>query len=153
MNSSNLTSLESKFFESLNQLIDPMLRAGFGFPCFAPAGAIILETTGRRSGRKHSVPVLATRIGALLLVSTARSRSQWMKNLAATPEVRYWLGGREYEAMAFVFPREAKKPHENIPHEVSCLAQTLIPHSKLFGVRFAVLLTRDGKSNDHLPST
>ena len=153
MNALELKSLESRFFESLNQLIDPMLRAGFGFPCFAPAGAILLETTGRRSGRKRTVPVLATRVGRLLLVSTARSRSQWMKNLAATPDVRYWLGGREYEAVAFVFPLAEKNLQEDIPREVSCLAQTLIPHSKLFGIRFAVLLTRDGKSSDYQSPT
>ena len=146
MNSPTLNSVESQFFNSLNQLVSPLLRAGVGFPCFAPVGAILLETTGRRSGRKIKIPVLATRLGRLLLVSTVRSRSPWMKNLAATPEVRYWLGGREIKAQAFVFLPTANQVPEDLPHEVGCLAKILMPHSKIFGVSFAVLLSKSARA-------
>ena len=86
-----LCQLESIFLKALNQVAEPLIRAGFGNPVCWPIGAIVLETTGRNTDRTYNVPLLATRTGSLLLVSTVRCRSQWLKNLAAHPRARYWL--------------------------------------------------------------
>jgi deazaflavin-dependent oxidoreductase (nitroreductase family) len=144
MTTTDKNSLERQFFNSLNQLIEPLVRAGFGFPCFSPAGAIVLETIGRKSGRKMTVPLAATRIGDLLLVSTVRGRSQWIKNLAANPDSRYWLGGDLYEATAFVFSPTDGDVERDLPENVSSLATALYPQGKLFGVSFAILTPRKG---------
>jgi len=96
--------LESDVFRGVNAIVEPLIRAGFGPPRFWPTGLIVVETHGRRSGRTLTVPLLATKLGDLVLVSTVRSRrSQWVKNLAAHPQVRYWSGGRIRRATAVVF--------------------------------------------------
>src|ERR1043165_2880458 len=97
-----LYQLEATFYKALNRVAEPLVRAGLGNPVCWPAGAIVLEITGRKTGRIYKVPLLAMRTGALLLVSPVRRRSQWLKNLATRPRTRYWLGGRSHEARAFV---------------------------------------------------
>lgn len=144
---SDAKKLEAQFFNSLNQMVEPLVRAGFGFPCFAAAGAVVLETRGRKSGAPRNVPLVATRVGNLLLVSTVRRGSQWVRNLAANPQTRYWLGGRVYEAEAFVFPAfeiENQAAQAGLPESVAALAQILLPQSRLFGVSFAILAPRQG---------
>ncbi|HSB12797.1 MAG TPA: nitroreductase/quinone reductase family protein [Blastocatellia bacterium] len=138
-----LCQLESILFKALNQVAEPLIRAGFGNPVCWPTGAIVLETTGRNTGRTYNVPLVATRIGRLLLVSTVRRRSQWLKNLAIHPRARYWLGGRLYEASAFVMaPGLAEPSLEGMPLLVSYLASILIPQSQLLGIGFAILAPR-----------
>lgn len=135
-----LYQLESNFFKALNQVAEPLIRAGFGNPVCWPTGAIVLETTGRNTGRTYKVPLLATRVGDLLLVSTVRRRSQWLKNLAVHPRTRYWLGGRLHEASAFVMVPGLKLPSlDGMPLPVSYLASMLIPQSRLLGIGFAIL--------------
>lgn len=138
----DVKSLEAQFFGSLNQVVEPLLKAGLGFPCFSAVGAIVLETTGRKSGRKRNVPVMGMRVGNLLLVSTVRSRSQWVKNLAAHPDVTYWLGGIAYKAKAYIFSPHVEKQAIPIPNHVELIAAAILPQSKLFGISFAVLAPR-----------
>ncbi len=89
-----LTEFQNQFFSSLNFWAEPLIRAGLGNPLFWPTGTIVVETTGRKSGRKINVPVLAMRLGEMVVFSTVRSDSQWLKNIVANPEVRYWLAGQ-----------------------------------------------------------
>lgn len=132
--------LESTFFKTLNSVAEPMIRAGLGNPICLPTGAIVLETKGRKTGRTRKVPVLATRIGSLLLISTVRRRSQWLKNLATDPHARYWLGGRLHEASAFVIaPGLAPPPLEEMPPLVSYLVSILNPQCQFLGMGFAIL--------------
>lgn len=136
-----MTRLENDFYRGLNRVVEPLVRAGLGSPVLWPTGAIVLETTGRKTGRTQRVPLLATRVGNLLLVSTVRRRSQWLKNLAANPATRYWLAGRAHEATAFVITREQNAPLD-MPPPARCLANLLIPQSNLFDVGFAILIPR-----------
>ena len=139
--------LESIFFKALNQAAEPLIRAGFGNPVCWPAGAIVLETTGRKTGRIYRIPLLATRIGGLLLVSTVRRRSQWLKNLAMHPRTRYWLGGRLHEASAVVMaPGLATPSLDGTPPLVRFLAGALIPQSQLLGIGFAILAPRQSQT-------
>jgi deazaflavin-dependent oxidoreductase (nitroreductase family) len=103
---------------------------------------IVLETTGRKTGRTHNVPLLATRAGRLLVVSTVRRRSEWLKNLAANTEVSYWMGGRPAQATAFVIAQGVAAAAEALPPSARCLAGALAAHSRLFGTGFAILVPR-----------
>lgn len=89
-------------FSTLNALVRPAVRAGVGNPLPIGAGAVVLETTGRRTGLPRPVPVLSTRFGDTLTVSTVRSDSQWIRNAEADPNVVVWLGGRRRPAVANV---------------------------------------------------
>lgn len=87
--------------------------------------------------------MLATRIGNLIVFSTVRRNSQWVKNLAAKPEVRYWLAGQPREARAFVLTPDPKTSPDQLPPNVNCLAQFLQPQSRWLGISFAILTPRD----------
>jgi len=89
-------------FAALNAVVRPAVQAGIGNPLPVGAGAIVLETTGRRSGLPRPVPVLSTRHGDTLTVSTFRSNSQWIRNAEADPNVSVWLGGTRRDAVASV---------------------------------------------------
>lgn len=65
-------TLESQFFDALNRVAEPAVRAGFGSPGLTPTGLIVLETTGRRSGLSHRVPVIGTLVGGHVVVGTVR---------------------------------------------------------------------------------
>lgn len=136
-----LDRLEADFFRGLNLFVEPLVRAGLGAPLLFPAGAIVIETQGRKSGRQSNVPLLAALVGDLVVVSTVRRRSNWLKNLSAHPEVRYWLRGREQEATAVVIG-PGLEASDGLPPRVSCLAAALKQHTRLFGTGFAILMPR-----------
>jgi deazaflavin-dependent oxidoreductase (nitroreductase family) len=140
--------LETMFLNTLNQFAEPLVRAGLGNPLFWPTGPVVVEVTGRSSGRSYKIPLLATRVGDLLLVSTVRCRSQWLKNLAANPQARYWLAGRPHEATAFVITQGQDAPLDEMPPLARYLANLLIPQSSLFGVGFAILVPRSSANKD-----
>jgi hypothetical protein len=99
----NITdSITKRGFAALNGVVRPVVRAGVGNPLPIGAGAVVLDTTGRRSGLPRSVLVLSTRLGDTLTVSTVRSDSQWIRNAEADPNVAVWLGGTRRDAVATV---------------------------------------------------
>src|SRR5258706_260204 len=116
----NLERMHGDFFRGLNQVVEPLIRAGLGAPILTPVGAIVIETQGRKTGQTLSVPLLAALVGDLVVVSTVRRRSNWLKNLAANPAVRYWLSGRQREATAFAIGPQFELDDE-LPPRVSCL--------------------------------
>ena len=137
--------LQSDFFRGLNQFVEPLVRAGLGAPVLFPAGAIVVETLGRKSGRRLSVPLVAALVGDLVVVSTVRRRSNWLRNLSEHPDVKYWLGGRERQATAFAIGPGIEAPEE-LPQRVRCLVDVLRQHSSLFGTGFAILMPRGSLS-------
>lgn len=91
----NLLDASSKAgFRALNTIVRPLLKLGAGSPWPVGTGLVVLETTGRTTGQRREVPLLATRVGDQVYVSTVRRRSQWVRNLEATPEAFVWLSGR-----------------------------------------------------------
>ena len=139
----SLPSIETEFFRMLNRVVEPMVRAGFGSPRIVPSGLIVLEAEGRKSGRRIRSPLAATRIGSHVIVGTYRGdRSQWVKNLAAQPQTRYWLGGRVREARAFVI-HEGKRFRvpKSLPPHMKAVVRFLAPYRRA-GWAFAVLSPR-----------
>jgi deazaflavin-dependent oxidoreductase (nitroreductase family) len=133
-------SVEAQFFRLLNQLVEPPIRAGWASPRFVPGGLIVLEHRGRRSGRRARVPLAAVRIDGHLMVSTFRGgRSQWVKNLAANPDVRYWVRGRPHRARAMVISaRHRRRSGRAMPAAVRWLIRAVTPYTYA-GWAFAVL--------------
>ncbi len=132
---------EAEFFRAFNALVEPWVRAGCGSPGLLPAGLVVLETTGAKSGLPRCVPLLATVLEGCLFVGTARGgRSHWLRNLRAEPRVRYWLAGREHKGTAFVFAEGAPRPAtQMLPALVRALAEGLLPAATACGWQFVVI--------------
>ncbi|MET0659418.1 MAG: nitroreductase family deazaflavin-dependent oxidoreductase [Steroidobacteraceae bacterium] len=144
-------SIEVQFFRTLNRVIEPMVRAGIGSPRIVPSGFIVLETRGRKTGRVRRTPLAATRIAQHVFVGTFRGeRSQWIRNLAATPSARYWLGGKPRDATAFlIYEGRRFRIPKSLPVAVQAVARLMAALTKA-GWAFAVLRpqvekTRRGK--------
>jgi len=87
-------------FRLLNKVVEPALDRGLGNPLPIGVGAVVIETTGRVSGEPRRVPLMTSRIGDRLMVSTVRDDSQWMANLEADPRLRVQIGGDFRDATA-----------------------------------------------------
>jgi deazaflavin-dependent oxidoreductase (nitroreductase family) len=137
----NDCSIEQQFFRMLNEIVEPRVRAGWGSPRLVPGGLIVLETRGRRTGRRSRLPLAATRMGDHVVVSTFRgARSQWVKNAAANPEVRYWIRGRPKSARAVVIARGSPaRSLSDLPQPLRWLAALLVPYTYA-GWAFAFLM-------------
>jgi deazaflavin-dependent oxidoreductase (nitroreductase family) len=136
-------SLEVEFFRFVNRWVEPQIRAGLGSPRLVPGGLIVLETTGRKSGRRARIPLVATRLQGYVLVGTFRGkRSQWAKNLAAHPEVRFWMGGRARPATAFLLTSSRRpRPLPKLPPLLRAVMALLVPYTRA-GWIFAILAPR-----------
>lgn len=60
----------------------------------------ILSTTGRRTGREHSVELRAVLYGGKFYFSRRSPDSDWLKNAVANPEVRVTAGGGTFSGLA-----------------------------------------------------
>ncbi len=68
-------------------------------------GLVLLETTGRRSGRPRRTPVGGHRDGdTLWVVAEHGRRANYIRNIAADPKVRVRIGGRWRSGKASVRP-------------------------------------------------
>jgi deazaflavin-dependent oxidoreductase (nitroreductase family) len=139
-------SLEVEFFRFLNRWLEPQIRAGLGSPRLAPGGLVVLETKGRKTGRRARVPLVATRIQGHVLVGTFRGgRSQWPKNLAANPDVRFWMNGRPRPARATLIGASRRpRPLPKLPPLLRLVVAFLVPYTRA-GWVFAVLAPRRGR--------
>jgi hypothetical protein len=91
-----------ELFRSLNRFVKPVVKAGLGSPLPIGLGAVVVESTGRKSGVVREVPVLGLRLGSKVFVTTVRDNSQWMKNLEASDEAGVWYCGERHGARASV---------------------------------------------------
>lgn len=135
---------EAEFYRALNAIVAPLVRAGLGAPGLLPFGAIVIETTGRRSRRRHAVPLLGAVVGDLVIVSTVRgSRSQWAKNLIAQPEAQYFLAGQGRPTTARVIPPGGATPNPSgLSAHGRLLAAQLALVAATTGLTFAILAPR-----------
>ena len=73
---------------------------------------LLLTTTGRKSGRAHTTPMVYTRDGDRLLVYASKGGAprdpDWFKNLVANPRVTVEVGAERYEATAIPLAGEER---------------------------------------------
>lgn len=133
-------NLEMEFFRALNRVVEPLVRKGLGSPRLVPTGLVLLETLGRISGSWRGTPLVATRLGPYVLVSTFRgARSQWVKNLQAEPAARLWLGGKRREVRSLVIHAgQSPRVPKAWPESLRTLVKLLVPFTRT-GWSFAVL--------------
>jgi deazaflavin-dependent oxidoreductase (nitroreductase family) len=138
------SSMESEFFRALNSMVEPIARAGFASLDRWPVGVIVLQTTGRRSGKERSNPVMAMVIDGHAIVGTARGeRSDWFRNLQASSHVQFWLGGERREGSALTFaPGQEHPATDHLPPLVQDAVCGMLPAVDTLGCRFAVLVPR-----------
>ena len=86
----------------LNEAIAPLVKAGVAAPFLNPFGLVVLEIPGRKTGRPYTLPLACWSFHNTVVVSTVRSGSQWLRNLAAAETVTIWLRGRRRIATATV---------------------------------------------------
>ncbi|MEO6397254.1 MAG: nitroreductase/quinone reductase family protein [Tepidiformaceae bacterium] len=106
--------LELQFFQNLNAAVEPWIKAGLGSPGLLPVGLVVVETIGRKSHTPRRTPLAGVLFEERLIVSTVRgTRSQWVRNALATPEVRYWLAGNEQLGTALVLATGLDQPPDS----------------------------------------
>ena len=137
----NRQVLEREFFRMLNRVVEPAVRKGVGSPRFLPGGLIVLETVGFKTGAKRRTPLVATRLGKYVFVSTFRAdRSFWIRNLRKQPRVSYFLGGRERSAKAFVVMSDKRYQRpKSLPEPIGRITDILANFTGS-GWGFAVLM-------------
>ena len=121
----------------LNKALAPALRLGFANPFPLSTGIVLLEVTGRKTGKVRTLPLVCTDYGRMLSVSTVRSNSQWILNLAANPRATIWLRGRERTVLAAVFRNGERLDQSSLPDDLPARAARVL--SGLAGASVALL--------------
>lgn len=84
-----------------------LFRLGMGR--LLPGKLLLLETIGRKTGKRHQTPVQYERVGTKLYLGSARGElADWYKNATANSTIRYNLGDgfRTATARAITEPGE-----------------------------------------------
>lgn len=73
---------------------------------------LLLTTTGRKSGREYTTPIVYTRDGDRLLVYASKAGApthpDWYLNLVADPHVVVEVGAERYDGMAAPLDRDER---------------------------------------------
>ncbi|RTL69797.1 MAG: nitroreductase family deazaflavin-dependent oxidoreductase [Pseudonocardiaceae bacterium] len=89
---------------AINRRVIEQFRAGGEIEGMHREALLLLTTTGRRSGRSHTSPMMFHRDGDRLLVIAsnmgAARHPDWYANLAADPDVTVEIGDETYDARA-----------------------------------------------------
>ncbi len=135
-------TLERDFFRTLNRVVEPAVRRGLFSTRYAPGSLIVLETVGFKTRTTRRTPLLATRLGRYVFISTARGeRSFWVKNLQKQPRTSYYLGGKVRGAKAFVImPGKRYQRPGSLPAPIGRITDRLASLTEN-GWAFAVLKT------------
>jgi hypothetical protein len=109
-----------------------------------PASLIVLETRGRTTGQLRRTPLVAAIFGDLAVVGTIRARrSQWIRNAAASPNLRYFRFGCAREAQALIFiPGERELVVGSMSPLARLVAVTMLPWAEAANFAFAILVDR-----------
>ncbi len=96
------------FFTRLNPLVAAILRSPAHWPL--SKGLLLLSFTGRKSGRRFTIPVGYQRDGDVVtvLVSEARKK-RWWRNYREAGPVAVRLRGREQSGTGWVVPPDSEE--------------------------------------------
>lgn len=97
---------------TLNRLTIALTRLGLTFPGFwSPLSGLVVETVGRKTGKRRLTPVGYVREGprTILVVAEHGRRADWVRN-AAAGDVKIWIGRLRYPVQVRV--REEMDPEE-----------------------------------------
>lgn len=79
---------------------------------FAGAPLLLLTTTGAKSGRSHTIPLMYSEDGDRLLIVASKAGApehpHWYRNVVANPRVRVEIGDRDVSAAAEVIVGEER---------------------------------------------
>lgn len=123
--------------QPINEAVTPLIKAGLGAPFFNPFGFAVLEVPGRKSGRLYTLPVLCWSLYDIVIVSTVRGESQWIRNVAAADTISVWLRGRRRDATTMVIIGGQVMERDDQPHEL--MLRPLKDASRLSGVSIGIL--------------
>lgn len=140
----NVDRYQAEFFKRLNALVVPGLKRGRGSPGRMPAGLLLLDVVGRKSGAAYPTPVFAVALDEDFLVGSVRGQSQWIRNLAAADKVSFWLRGDLHEARLRVFISEGETHLDTsgLPLRTTLLLHVLRAAMDKVGGGFALLETQ-----------
>jgi deazaflavin-dependent oxidoreductase (nitroreductase family) len=101
--------------KEINQRVIKQFRAGGEIEGMHREGLLLLSTTGRKSGRSHTTPMMFVRDGDRLFVMAANAGAtqtpDWCLNLIADPHVTVEVGEETYEANAAVLEGAERERH------------------------------------------
>ena len=90
--------------KEINRQTIELFRAGGEIPGMHRERLVLLTTTGSKSGRPHTAPMMFVPGGERLLVIAsnmgARKAPDWYTNLVAEPVVQVEVGDQSYRALA-----------------------------------------------------
>ena len=89
---------------TFNPVAVGLLRLGLPAPPYTPRSALVMETVGRRSGKRRATPMGYVRDGdaSLLVVAERGRRADWVRNARAAGTVRVWLGRQAHRGRVTV---------------------------------------------------
>lgn len=118
---------------SLNKAAVGILRLGLPFPPYGAGSALVMETFGRKTGRRRLTPMACLKVGedGLLVVAEHGRHADWVRNALAAGSVRIWLAGRSYRGSVQVLddedPAEVLRRIGNKIHTLSIRAMAHDP--------------------------
>jgi deazaflavin-dependent oxidoreductase (nitroreductase family) len=81
----------------------PRLLYALGLGPLLGRNILLLTTIGRKTGRRRTVPLTYEEIGATFIVGSARGAAgDWMRNIAANPNVEVRIGRRRFSGSAVI---------------------------------------------------
>jgi len=89
---------------NFNDVASRILRSPFYW--MMGSSTILIQVTGRKSGREIRLPVNFQRRQSELLVISSRNRT-WWKNLEVNPRVLIWISGKQVSVQAVLVLDEA----------------------------------------------
>lgn len=101
-----------RFAWRLFHFLPPRLAYSLGLGSMVGGFVLLLHTTGRKSGRRRTTPLLYDEIEGVYYIATARGRkADWYRNAVATPKVEVEIGSRRFEGLAEAITDEGRVLH------------------------------------------